>query len=120
MKKTALLALALLVVSSTTLARNVVLVAHNQRSSAGALSTLSWQACAGPAYPAPCVNPGNSLGSGQRHYRLDSDVGLESHHRRTDGQRASYEAATYISSNPAGWSILADRVFDLVVDVFGP
>ncbi len=114
-KKSGLLALVFLVVSAPALARNVVLVAHNLRSAADVLSTLSWKACPGPTYAAPCVNPSNSwvqangIAGSTATWDWDPSTGVLTGTGR-------YEAATYISSNTSGSSILGDRVVDLRID----
>ena len=62
MKKTILASatLVLLGLSGAASAIQVDLVAHNQRSGSGALSTLKWSGCATFGPTTPCINPGNA------------------------------------------------------------
>jgi len=52
--------LVLLGLSGAASAIQVDLVAHNQRSGSGALSTLKWSGCATFGPTTPCINPGNA------------------------------------------------------------
>lgn len=115
MKKAALLAIALSVVSSTALAREVVLVAHNLRSAANLLSTAAWKTCPGPTYLVPCINPANAWvqANGITGSTATWDWNPTTSVLTGTG---TYEPATFLNSNPAGSSILADRVVDLVIN----
>lgn len=114
--KSGFLALAFLVLSAPALARTVVLVSHNLRSAGGVLSTLSWKACAGPTYEAPCVNPANAwvqangLTGSTATWDWDGTAGVLT-------ATGTYEAATYIGSNTAASSIVADKVVNLRIDL---
>lgn len=55
-----LLASALLAVSGAANAISLELVAHNQRSSSGTLSTLKWSGCTTYTTTSPCINPANA------------------------------------------------------------
>jgi hypothetical protein len=52
--------LSLLGVSGVASATSVTLVAHNQRSSSGTLSTLKWDGCATFSAATACINPANA------------------------------------------------------------
>lgn len=57
-------ALALLGLSGAASAIQVNLIAHNQRSSSGSLSTLKWASCATFSASTPCINPANATLAG--------------------------------------------------------
>lgn len=56
----ALFALVVFAVSSSAMAATATLIAHNQRSSSGSLSTLKWSGCTTYTNSTPCINPGNA------------------------------------------------------------
>jgi len=62
--KRAIFALALLAFAGTANAISVTLLAHNQRSSSGTLSTLKWSGCSTYGTTTPCINPGNTTLAG--------------------------------------------------------
>ncbi|MCC7330927.1 MAG: hypothetical protein IT484_12380, partial [Gammaproteobacteria bacterium] len=62
MRKTtySLIALAVLALLETAQAYPVRLLAYNQRSSSGTLSTLKWSGCTTYTTTSACINPGNA------------------------------------------------------------
>lgn len=100
-----LFSLALLAASGVASAIPVALLAHNQRSATGVLSTLVWNG-------ANAANPwaiANGVTASTATWDWNPATGVLSSTGR-------YEATVHISSNPLGSTILDDKVVDLVIN----
>jgi len=114
----ALLALALLALAGSAYSTpvSITLTTHNQRSSSGTLSTLVWRNCGAPGTAPPCYNFLNpwtltnidATGSTAA-WTWDDATGVLA-------MTGLFITSSWVSSNPAGSSVLADRVVDLTVD----
>ena len=111
--------LALLAVANVADALNVKLVTHNQRSSSGTRSTLSWKSgpgCVadnGGNYSAPCLNPtapwvvnngvtgSNATWDWNPATQVLTGTGL-------------FWTTSFIGSNPNGSPVISDKVTDLI------
>ena len=111
------LSLALLAIASSASAVTVTLIAHNQRSGSGTLSTLSWKTCPGPTYAigSGCVNPtrpwetANGVTGSTATWDWNPVTGVLTSTGR-------FESTSHLSSNPNGSTIIDDKVVDLVID----
>lgn len=115
--KRVIFAAALLAASGAANAITVELLAHNQRSSSGTLSTLKWSGCATYGTTTPCINPANATLAGMgitpstAVWDWDPGTGVLS-------MVGTFNtASTMSSSGSAGASvIIGDRVTDMVID----
>lgn len=103
--KKVLFALVMLVVSSSAMAVTATLVAHNQRSSSGALSTLIWNGSNATSAGGIAVGAVASTATWDWNYDTNtlSSTGL-------------FQTTSHIGSNPMGSSVISDRVVDLTID----
>lgn len=122
MKKiiTALFSLALVALSGAVSAApiNVTLVKHNQVSTT-TVSTLVWKECPPPVppatYVAPCINPtntwviANGIGGSNATWTWDPVT-------KVLASTGLYWSTSHIGSNPSAFSVISDRVENLVID----
>jgi hypothetical protein len=110
---------ALLSVSSAVNAAllDATLVAHNQRSSSGSLSTLKWDGCTTYTAATACINPANATLAGMgitpstAVWTWDTVTGVLS-------MTGSFNTASTLSSSgaPAASVVIGDRVTNLVIN----
>ena len=108
---------ALLSVSGTVNAATATLVAHNQRSSSGALSTLKWDGCATYSAATACINPANTTLAGMgitpstAVWDWNSATGVLS-------MTGSFNTASTLGSSGAAAAsvVIGDRVTNMIID----
>ena len=119
MKKVILsfLSLALLAIANSANAVTVTLIAHNQRSSSGTLSTLSWRDCGTGVYSvgSGCVNPttawatANGVFGSTATWDWDPVTGVMT-------STGTFQSTSHLSSNPSGSSVISDKTVNMVID----
>ncbi len=109
--------LGLLGVSGIASALSVTLVAHNQRSGSGSLSTLKWDGCATFSTTTPCINPGNAnlsamgITGSTAVWDWDAGTGILS-------MTGTFNTASTLGSSgaAAASAVIGDRVTDMVIN----
>jgi hypothetical protein len=113
--KKVILATALLAVSGAASALQLTLVAHNQRSSSGTLSTLKWSGCTTYATTTPCINPANAnlsaMGITPSTATWDWSGGILT-------SSGSFNTASTLGSSgsAAASAVIGDKVVDMVIN----
>jgi len=113
----ALFALVVFAVSSSAMAATATLIAHNQRSSSGTLSTLKWSGCTTYATTTACINPANAnlaamgITASTAVWDWDSSTGILS-------MTGSFNTASTLSSSGAAGAsaVIGDKVTNLVIN----
>ena len=108
---------ALLSVSGTVNAATATLLAHNQRSSSGSLSTLKWDGCATYSAATACINPANATLAGMgitpstAVWDWNSATGVLS-------MTGSFNTASTLGSSGAAAAsvVIGDRVTNMIID----
>jgi len=103
--KKVLFALVMLVVSSSVMAATATLVAHNQRSSSGALSTLIWNGS--NATFAGGIKVGAVASTATWDWDYDTN---------TLSSTGLFQTTSHIGSSPMATSVISDRVVDLTIN----
>ncbi len=115
--KKVILTLALLAASGAANAIGVTLVAYNQRSSSGTLSTLRWDGCAVYTSHTACINPASAnlaamgITPSTAVWNWDAGTGVLS-------MTGAFNSASTLGSSgaAAASTVIGDRVTDMVVD----
>ncbi|MCK6370276.1 MAG: hypothetical protein L6Q83_02945, partial [Gammaproteobacteria bacterium] len=97
----------------------VNLVAHNQRSSSGTLSTLKWATCAPTGATNPCLSTNSGTTGGA--WSLANATGSTAtwDWNPATGVLTSsglFQTTSFVSSNANGSPVISDKVVDMVID----
>jgi len=115
--KRIILALSLFGIGATANAITVELIAHNQRSSSGTLSTLKWSGCTTYGTTTPCINPGNTTLSGMG---ITASTAVWDWNAGTGvlTMTGTFNTASTLGSSGAAAAtvVLGDKVTNMVID----
>jgi hypothetical protein len=115
----ALFALALIAAAGSAFATpyTASLIAHNQRSGSGTLSTLAWRVCPTGGYTANgCYNMTTAWTSANVDAGASTAVWTWDDATNVLSMSGRYNATSFVGSNASGSAVLGDRIVDISID----